>query len=91
MTTSRPVLSWPSTCTMTRSRRPGQQQRLLRLGQAQLPRRAGVLERVQRRGAGTAVVAGDQDDVGLGLGHAGRDRADADLGDQLDVDPRAPG
>ena len=44
-----------------------EQQRLLRLGQAQLPRRAGVLERGQRRGAGAAVVAGDQDDVGVRL------------------------
>ena len=39
------------------------------------------------RGAGAAVVAGDEHHVGLGLGDAGRDRADADLGDQLDVDP----
>ena len=70
---------------------PVEQQRLLRLGQAQLPRRAGVLERVQRRRAGAAVVAGDQDDVGLELGHAGRDGADADLADQLDVHPRRPG
>ena len=65
-----------------------EQQRLLGLGQAELPRRAGVLERGQRRGAGAAVVAGDQDDVGVRLGDAGGDRADADLGDQLDVDPR---
>ena len=34
-----------------------EQQRLLRLGQAELPRRAGVLERRERRGAGAAVVA----------------------------------
>ena len=65
-----------------------EQQRLLGLGQAELPRRAGVLERGQRRGAGAAVVAGDQDDVGVRLAHAGGDRADADLGDQLDVHPR---
>ena len=67
---------------------PVEQQRLLGLGQAELPRAAGVLERGQRRRAGAAVVAGDQDDVGVRLGDAGRDRADADLGDQLDVDPR---
>ena len=64
------------------------QQRLLGLGQAELPRRAGVLERGQRRRAGAAVVAGDEHDVGVRLAHAGRDRADADLGDQLDVHPR---
>ena len=63
-------------------------ERLLGLGEAQLPRSAGVLERRQRRGAGAAVVAGDQHDVGLGLRHAGGDGADAHLGDQLDVHPR---
>jgi hypothetical protein len=64
-----------------------EQQRLLRLGQAELPRRAGVLERGQRGGAGAAVVAGDEHHVGVRLGHARGDRADADLGHQLDVDP----
>ena len=63
-----------------------EQQGLLGLGQAELPRAAGVLERGQRRRAGAAVVAGDQHDVGVRLGDAGRDRADADLGDQLHVD-----
>ena len=62
-----------------------EQQRLLRLGQAELPRRAGVLERRERRGAGAAVVAGDQHDVGVGLRHAGGDGADADLGHELHV------
>jgi hypothetical protein len=33
-------------------------------------------------------VAGDEDDVGVRLGHARGDRADADLGDELDVDAR---
>ena len=37
-----------------------------------------------RRGAGAAVVAGDEDNVGAGLGDAGGYRADADLGDELD-------
>ncbi len=63
-------------------------ERLLGLGEAELPRRAGVLERVERGGAGAAVVAGDQDDVGEGLRRAGRDRADAGLAHQLDVHPR---
>ena len=57
-----------------------EQQGLLGLGEAELPRAAGVLERGQRRGAGAAVVAGDQHHVGVRLGDAGRDRADADLG-----------
>ena len=67
---------------------PVEQQRLLGLGEAELPRTAGVLERGQRRGAGAAVVAGDQHHVGVRLGDARRDRADADLGDQLHVHAR---
>src|SRR5262249_9006754 len=35
------------------------------------------------------VVAADQDHVGLGLRHAGRDRSDPDFGDQLHAYPRA--
>ena len=65
-----------------------EQQRLLGLGEAELPRAAGVLERRERRRARAAVVTGDEHDVGLGLRHAGRDRADADLGDELDVHAR---
>src|SRR4029077_188500 len=65
-----------------------QHQRLLRLGEAELPWRPGVLDRAPRRRAGAAVVAGDDDVVRLRLGDAGGDRADADLGDQLDTDAR---
>ena len=64
-------------------------QGLLRFGQSQLPGRSGMLDRTPRRGAGAAVMAADQDHVGLGLGYARRDRADADLGHQLDADARA--
>ena len=46
--------------------------------------------RGERRRAGAAVVAGDQDHVTVRLGDASGDRADADLGDELHVD-RAPG
>ena len=63
-----------------------EQQRLLRLGQAELPRSARVLQRGQRRGTGAAVVPGDEYDVRVGLGHPRSDRADTDLGDQLHVD-----
>src|SRR6185437_4060490 len=45
---------------------------------------AGRLDRGQRRGTGAAVVTGDQDAIGVGLGDARCDRADADLGDELD-------
>ena len=43
-------------------------------------------DRGQRRGAGAAVVAGDQHVVGVRLRDARGDRADADLGDELDRD-----
>jgi hypothetical protein len=68
MTTSRPVLSWPVDLHDDAVAQAVEQQRLLRLGQAQLPRRAGVLERGERRGARPAVVAGDEHDVGVRLG-----------------------
>ncbi len=63
-------------------------ERLLGLGEAELPRRAGVLEGVQRARAGAAVVSGDEDDVGQRLRRAGGDRADAGLAHELDVHPR---
>ena len=46
---------------------------------------AAVLDRGERRGAGAAVVAGNQHDVAVRLGHAGRNGADADFGDELHV------
>ena len=55
------------------------EQRLLGLGEADLPRHAGRLDRGLGRGAGAAVVARDHDVVGARLDHAGRDGADADL------------
>ena len=61
-------------------------QRLVGFGEADFPWAAGVLDRGQRRGAGAAFEAGDGDMVGARLGDAGGDRADADLGDQLDRD-----
>ena len=42
-----------------------QHERLLRLGEPDLPRHAGVQDRRDRRGAGAAVVAGDEDVVGV--------------------------
>ena len=52
-------------------------QHLLRLGEAELPRHAAVLDAGQRRRAGAAVVAGDQHDVGVRFGDAGGNGADA--------------
>ena len=68
-----------------------QQQRLLGLGQADLPGRAGVGQRGQRRGAGAALVAGDGDVVGARLGDAGGDRADARPRDTSFTEMRACG
>ena len=62
---------------------PVRHQRLVGLGEADLPRAAGMLDRGQRRGAGAALEAGDRHVVGARLGDAGGDGADADLGDQL--------
>ena len=61
---------------------------LVGLGQADFPGQAGVLDRCQRAGAGAAVVAGDRDQVGVGLGDAHGDGADAGAGHQLDRDQR---
>ena len=66
---------------------PVQGQCLVGFGQAQFPVRAGVHDRGQGTGAGAAIVAGNGDVIGMGLGNAGRDRADADLRHQLDRDP----
>ena len=62
-------------------------QYLLRFGQPQLPGSAGVLQRSQRRRARAAVVAGDQNHVGMGFRHTRGHRADARFGDQLDRNP----
>ncbi len=86
MTMSPPVRMPPSVRRTTRLRRLLSMQHLLRLGDAEFPRRAGILDRGERRGAGAAVVAGDEDDVGVRLGHAGGDGADAGFGDELHAD-----
>ena len=65
-----------------------QHERLVRFGDAELPRQAGVLDARERRSAGAAGVAGNEDVIGKTLGHAGRDRADADFGHELHAHPR---
>ena len=65
-----------------------QHQRLVGLGDAEFPGQAGVLDAGQRRSAGAAVVARDQDVVGVRLGDARGDRPHADLGHELHADPR---
>src|SRR6267154_4453493 len=56
------------------------------LRKPQLPGRARVLDRRPGRGARAAVVPGDGDVVGFGLGHARRHGADAGFGDELHRD-----
>ncbi len=65
-----------------------EQEDLLRFGEAEFPGKAGVLDGAERRCAGAAVVAGDEDDVGVRLGDAGGDGAYADFRDELDGDAR---
>jgi hypothetical protein len=59
-------------------------QRLMGFGKPDFPWRSGMLDRGKRGGAGAALVAGDRDVIGTCLGYAGGDRADADLGNELD-------
>ncbi len=47
-----------------------------------------MLDRTQRRGSGTPVVAGDLDHIGIGLRHTSRDRPDPNLSHQLHTDRR---
>ena len=58
-------------------------QNLLRLRKPQFPGNASVADRTDRRSAGSAVVAADQDHVGVRLGHARRHGAHAHFGDEL--------
>ena len=75
MTTSRPVFICPSTWTTIRSRRS----LAIRVCWVSArPSSQGIpacFMRGERGGAGAAVVARDEHDVGLGLGHPGRHRA----------------
>ncbi len=88
ITTSRPVLRPPSVCSTDAAAQVVQHERLVRFGDAELPRQAGVLDARERRGAGAAGVAGNQDVVGVALGDAGGDRADADFGHELHAHAR---
>ena len=62
---------------------------LMGFRQTKFPRNAGVLDAGDRRRAGTAAVTGDQNDVRMRLGDAGRDRSDTDFRNQLHADARA--
>src|SRR5262245_36716999 len=61
-------------------------ERLLRLGEADLPGRACMLDRGERRSSRATFEAGDGHMIRHGLGDARGDRADADLSDELHRD-----
>ena len=56
---------------------------LVRFGEPDLPGRAGVLDRGERRSAGAAFEAGDGHVIGACLGNSRRDGANTHLGDEL--------
>ena len=87
MTTSRPVFSWPSTWTTMRSRSPLTSRVCCVSARPISHGMPACLSEVSGAAPGAAVVARDEDDVGVRLGHARRHRAHADLGHQLHVDP----
>ena len=62
--------------------------RLMRFGQADLPRRPRMLDAHQRRCSGPASVPGNRDDIGVCLGDADRDRPHTGPGNQLHRHPR---
>ena len=61
-----------------------EEQRLLCLGQPDLPGHTRALDRRLGGGTRTSVVAGDRNVVGVGLGHAGGDRSHPHFRHQLD-------
>ena len=61
---------------------------LMSFSETELPWQASVLDTSPAGGTGTAIVAGDQEMVGLGLRHTGRDDTDTSLGHQLDGNAR---
>ena len=66
-----------------------EREHLMHFGEAHLPGHAGKFHAALRRRTGATVMAGDQDHVGLGLGDACGDGADAGLCHELDRDSRA--
>lgn len=65
-----------------------QDQALVCFGNTKLPGQAGVVNRVVRRRAGSAIKPGNQNHLGACFGHAGRNGADARLAYQFDIDGR---
>jgi hypothetical protein len=80
-----PVFIWPSTWSTTCDRAGRSRQHLLRLGEAELPRHARVLERGERRGARAAVVPEMRMTSACALATPAATVPTPDLGDQLHV------
>ncbi len=64
-----------------------QQERLVGLGNTQLPGEAGMLDAALGRRARTAIIAADEHHIGMSFGDAGGDGPHTHLRHQLDVDP----
>src|SRR5579884_763615 len=60
-------------------------QHLLRLRQATFPGHTSMLDRLQGRGTGTAIVSTDKHIIGMRFRYSGGDGAYADAGYQLDA------
>ena len=91
MTTSRPVRMPPSTCTAMRPRRPFSTSVCCVSARPISQGEPACLIEVSGEAPVPPSIAGDGDVVGARLGDAGRDRADADLGDELDARRRPSG
>ena len=83
ITTSRPVLRPPSVCSTTRLRRSFSTSVWCVSAMPSSHGRPACLMLVSGEAPVPPRVAGNEDVVGKALGHAGRDRADADFRDQL--------
>ena len=66
--------------------KPVLDQRMVRLGDAELPRETRMVDRGHRCCTGTSIVAGHEDDLCTGLRNTTRDGADAVLRNELDGD-----
>ena len=88
MTTSRPVFIEPSAWTTTRSRKPLRSRVCCVSARPKLPGATSVFGRAHRGRPGPAVVARNEYDIGVGLGHPGRHCPHPRLGHQFHVDPR---
>ena len=86
ITTSRPVFSCPSTWTTIRSRRPFRTRVCWVSARPSSQGTPACLSEVSGAAPVPPSWPGDEDDVGVRLGHPGGDGADADLGDELHVD-----